>query len=340
MESRKKRRLAHYLDEAIAAQARGSNFLIDRAISVATLNQYRKEYDDFKVAKNLKDVKNADPKDVDTALSGYFEERFFAGDHATRGMKIVASLMHNEPDYSKFGTSRLPKTWKALKGWRKLTPGRSRRPEPLRVWAGLANAMARKGQVLAGFFVLLSVSTYFRPVTLLAVKPPFLVPPMGPRGFWSILGHPIEANRPSKTGDSDIAVQLDSRWLQWATPIFELLKAQPDHMRIWTFNYYEYYRAFKDAVGELGMDLVPYQTRHSGASIDRYANERTALATKLRGGWASDASVKRYERHARLAQSASRHSSALDAYCRQCEGQLADIFLRGRCVALPPRARA
>ena len=47
-------------------------------------------------------------------------------------------------------------------------------------------------------------------------------------------------------------------------------------------------------------ELVLYQARHSGPSIDRARGIRSLQKIKRRGRWSAESSVQRYERHARL----------------------------------------
>ena len=63
------------------------------------------------------------------------------GEHASKGERLLAAWMHYKPDLNKYGGRRLPRVLKALKGWRKLTPARSRSPEAFAIWAALCNEL-------------------------------------------------------------------------------------------------------------------------------------------------------------------------------------------------------
>ena len=98
-------------------------------------------------------------------------------------------------------------------------------------------------------------------------------------------------------------MQMDP-WLDKALP---LLADGPGNSYCWNFTYPDFCRQFRLALKELKMEKqqsVPYQARHSEAAIDPARRLRPSADTKKRCRWASDKSVVRYERHARLGHSA------------------------------------
>jgi len=324
----------------LSLHAQGVNFLEELAVGKKSAKEYERVLTQFKQVMKIEDIGALTETELDEKLSAYFERSFFGGVQATWGAKLLAGLMHRHPQYGRYGRSQIPRAWRSLRGWRRLTPGRSRRPEPLMVWAGIANLLVREGQTLAGLFVLLSVTTYLRPSSLLAVTPTFLLSPVrGVSKHWAILAHPSDAHNPSKTGTTDLSISLDSAWWQPLNPLLEVVKARAPSEPIFPFSYYDYATIFGKAAKQLGIPVVPYQTRHSGASLDRQGNHRSLLEVKQRGDWAADSSVKRYERHARLQHSALRYSGDLLTYLTRCESRLAEIFLRSETVE-PPRTAA
>ena len=97
---------------------------------------------------------------------------------------------------------------------------------------------------------------------------------------------------------------------------------------LWDFDYNEYSRAFKKVTEHLGIDnLTPYQTRHSGPSIDRAKGYRTQLEVMKRGQWKSQSSVARYEKAARLAATFNSLPMELQSHARLCEEELGGIML-------------
>ena len=149
-----------------------------------------------------------------------------------------------------------------------------------------------------------------------------------------MLLNPPEGERPTKTGDWDHSVMLDSVWLNFLGPALERLKVKARPGRpVWHFEYPEYLRCFRQVAESEGISKPTlYQTRHSGASIDRFYGWRSLTAVKKRGGWRSDRSVARYEKSARLGVQKERRCEELIAHGRRCVEALADILLHGRAL--------
>ena len=175
-------------------------------------------------------------------------------------------------------------------------------------------------------FTLLCVTGYFRPGELLAVRRCDLVPPSDRAlNSWSVLLHPEEMGRPSKTGVYNDSVSLDSSLTM--SPILEVLSDPADTSLAWTFSYPAYSKVFAKAVKELRLvHIVPYQMRHSGPSIDMAAGRRGLQEVQKRGRWASSKSVLRYERHARLGAEWSKLSPAQRELFGQCADHLEDVI--------------
>ena len=70
-------------------------------------------------------------------------------------------------------------------------------------------------------------------------------------------------------------------------------------------DYYTFLKHWKQGLVQIGLEetfAVPYQLRHAGASWDRFKKFRSQLEVKMRGRWAADSSMTRYEKHALLNQ--------------------------------------
>jgi len=189
---------------------------------------------------------------------------------------------------------------------------------------------------MVGLFVVLSVSTYARPSALLVLRPEWIVPPMSGHR-WSLLLNPPEGKRPSKTGEWDASVTLDSKWLGFLAPVLRKLKeTRPRGTPVWGFGYPTYLEQFKAAAASLCITaLTPYQTRHSGASIDRFNEWRDLASVKKRGGWRSDRSVARYEKSARLGYQQALRGTALVEHGKSCLAALEGILVHGRTLPAP-----
>ena len=94
---------------------------------------------------------------------------------------------------------------------------------------------------------------------------------------------------------------------------------------------------FRKACRALGVDAVPYQARHSGASEDRARGRRRQDEVQKRGRWSSIRSVMRYEKGGLLQQSALQLSSELRVYLQACEARLGEIILGTTAdIPVPP----
>ena len=87
--------------------------------------------------------------------------------------------------------------------------------------------MITRGRRRMAIFVLMIVSTYARPSSLLAAGKEHLVPPVSNvNQQWSLLLHPEELESPSKTGEYDLSLVLDSPWMSsWIDSTCRALKS-------------------------------------------------------------------------------------------------------------------
>ena len=152
---------------------------------------------------------------------------------------------------------------------------------------------------------------------------------------------PSEFSETSKVGAQEDSVLLDSSYTQFLNPLLEELASGEDQTeRVWTFDYPEYLAVFKQATKDLGLNVVPYEARHSGPSIDRAKNWRTAADVKKRGMWAALSSVARYEKPARLAASWNKLSLEQRTTCSLAETYMREIFLGLEHLEIPlPKLR-
>ena len=132
---------------------------------------------------------------------------------------------------------------------------------------------------------------------------------------------------PSKTLPYDDAIPFDSQLAPWLTNLLPHLKAGRVKGPLWSFDYSQYVTAFKAARERIGLPhLVPYQARHSGASVDRALGHRALTDIKKRGRWRNDSSIARYEKSGRLARSAQMLSPSQLAAFEVAESQLEAVF--------------
>lgn len=121
-------------------------------------------------------------------------------------------------------------------------------------------------------------------------------------GHWSFTVRPWDSGMPSKTGAFDDTVVMDRPDRVFLGNYLALLKqGKPASEKLFTGVTVESFnRAFRAAAAELGLDLVPYQARHGGATHDRWDRTRSLEEVRKRGRWRSEQSTRRYEKHGKL----------------------------------------
>ena len=106
----------------------------------------------------------------------------------------------------------LPQSKEALKGWKARFPGKSRAGIDLRVWDVVALKLFETGYPQVAAAVIVQGDTYLRPSEILDVTGKHVIPPSGPwsKGLWGIMVGLFEAGNPTKAGEFDDCVLLDS----------------------------------------------------------------------------------------------------------------------------------
>ena len=264
-------RVRKYVDAVM--DAGGQSFLEKNTVEPKSQFRYDSSLRTFLAYTEANSLPLTTSLDWDEALVTFMNRRFFEGHQAYIGEVLICAVMDKLPEFSKGGNRSLPRAWKCVKGWRRLTPGRSRRAWPMAFWAGMATRLVQRGQLVQAVLLLVAVSSYARPSELLALRKDDLHPPArGISKTWSLRLRAEELLKPSKVGSFDDTISLDSPELRWLEPVLIELKKGNGDDPLFNTDYPEYVKAFKRAVSDLGAPadkVVPYCTRHSGASIDR-----------------------------------------------------------------------
>ena len=192
LHTRAKHRRRKYVDLLMDGKDPRQLSLLERqAIGSAAEKMYQTELKAFKEFAVPLGLEVNKPSKVDQLMTQYMNRCFLDGHQAFVGNRLVASWMYHYPEYSKSGTKRIPHALRALKGWRKLCPGRSRVPYPLAIWCGMAALMMEMGFPKMAEFLMLSLSTYTRPSELLRLRVfSLLRPAQGITSCWGLLLSP------------------------------------------------------------------------------------------------------------------------------------------------------
>ena len=159
--------------------------------------------------------------------------------------------------------------------------------------------------------MLLMFALYLRPTEALRIRKMDVVPPIRRGGIgyqcWCIVLHPLECGRPSKTKEFDESLMLDLEYHKEIGPALYRFSQQMGKTKIilkHTLGELQTYLQQAQErldLGPLGV-LHPYRFRHGGANHDFAHKLRDLPGIQQRGRWQSQASVRRYQKGARLSQ--------------------------------------
>ena len=122
---------------------------------------------------------------MDTALTIYSNAQYMFLVHAS---PLMAALMHSYHQYSKHGSGKLPRFRRCLRGWKFLTPDRTRKVFSYACGCPIAAKLVLAGRRRMGAFFLVTLCSYARPSELLPLRARQLVPPTSSvTSSWSLL---------------------------------------------------------------------------------------------------------------------------------------------------------
>ncbi|CAK0910119.1 unnamed protein product [Prorocentrum cordatum] len=290
--------------KAVAGQ---DTFLESSSVSAKTYKDYEQRHTAFQEWVSTKQLAGKLEKELDLVLTDYVNLLWKNGHDVLERTKMLAAFMYFHPDYSKAGTRVLPRARKALKGWTRLEPGKTRPPVPLHLLALLWLELINMGNPLMALALVTMWVAYLRPGEAMRLKEKSLVSP--PRTTsavpWSLHMHEEMDQHPSKVNlfeESLVLVSIDLPWLGHL--LAGLRRGQSDRL-LFDFKYPLLGPALAKAAKAVGLEklkITAYHMRHSDPSHDILFKRRSLPAVKARGRWLSDRTVRRYEAHGRLLQ--------------------------------------
>ncbi|CAK0896604.1 unnamed protein product [Prorocentrum cordatum] len=239
--------------------------------------------------------------------------------------KLLSAVLWARPALGRPLRVVLPRSSRALLGWKRKRPGHSRPPLPWLVLCGVLEILLLKREVAMACALCLMFHCYLRPGELLAMKAFQLVPPaaglQGGFRWWTLLLHPEELLVPSKTGELGDSLPLGAPELQWLTPALRDLKARLEPREpLWSFGYAQLREELEGALAVLGLQSLGatlHCLRRGGASHDRIVGRRSLEEVAKRGRWRARLSVRRCEKHGRLALQVAKVPPAAQAAATQ-----------------------
>ena len=172
---------------------------------------------------------------------------------------------------------------------------------------------------------------------MLFVKEEFLLPSRDKRlQHFGLIIRPQELGQQRKSGLFDDTVMLDDPEMEFlgaevAKHAQEAERGEP----VLDVSLPFLRKAVAAAAQSIGIvdEITLHQLRHSGASNDALKRSRSLLEIKSRGGWASDSSLFRYEKHGQLQAAVNRLGDAASTWCEWSAAHLGDVI---RGLTSPP----
>ena len=242
--------------------------------------------------------------ELDLVLVMFMHQLFLDGYNVATGRTATSAIRYFLPLILP-GKTPLPRTQRALDGWRKLCPPQMRLPIPLVAAAAIAGVLMGTGRPDMAAFVMIAFDTYLRPDECMRLRRRNIVPPVvggnAPHHQWGLIVNDAEAGVPGKTGAQDESVMVDTTEISWVLAAMKSTGGPDDPL--WVFTVAELRDSFRDALEKLGLGGLHYSLhslRHGGASHDLLTKRRDLIHTRERGRWLCDASLRRYGKQTRL----------------------------------------
>ena len=256
---------------------------------------------------------------------------------------LVAALQDGFPEISQKLEQR--RVRRALKGYRKQMPPKSRAPIAKEIAAAIINLLLAWQLREQAIMVAVMLVTYCRPGEIRSLRVRQLLRPKrteGPLSLWGLVISPdlipaenggrVAVRSLSKTGTMDDTVLFDNHvWLGILLGAMVAGRQPDDH--VFNVKNDEQVRAFRAASVALGLpaDTCLYQLRHGGASEDLISGARSKGEVMRRGRWRTEGSVLRYGKPAMLHRLLGVMSPALVSH-----GELAWQHLQGLLEGTQP----
>jgi hypothetical protein len=191
----------------------GQTTLEKVAVSELVARDYLKRMEALKAFAKAKKVSLSNKKKFDEVCCWFLNNLFELGFDLQDGSKTLAAIVDSHPEFS--SKSQLPRTRRALQGWGKLEPQRTRPPLPWGLVCAMVIQMLNMQESIAAAATLLMFSAYLRPGECLDLQISDLVKPVPGMPHFALHLHPAERREQSKVGLSDESLLLDSPLMPW-----------------------------------------------------------------------------------------------------------------------------
>eukprot|EP00438_Fugacium_kawagutii_P003956 Skav200396 [mRNA] locus=scaffold1919:156792:162160:- [translate_table: standard] len=186
----------------------GQTNLERMAVSIAVSKDYTKRMMDFKMFVQHHKLKMNPMKKLDEALCYYLNSLYEQGLEYGEGSKSLAAVIDSVPGCGP--RHLLPRSRRALQGWQKQDPQKTRPPLPWPLVAAIALHMLENHKLHQAALVLVMFSAYLRPGEAVNLQRSDLVAPIPGHPWYALHLHPSARQETSKVGLSDESLLLDA----------------------------------------------------------------------------------------------------------------------------------
>ena len=276
-------------------------------------------------------------RQVEMHLLEYVNQLWTLDRAANEADQVVAAARHFIPGLAGKNGVKMPRVERALKGFRRARPSRSRHPLPLEAVAGLCNYFLDQCEWIMACLILVSFLGYLRPGEALKARKQDLVAPTsglnpGLRFFGLIIAPQERPWEPCKTKEWDDTVLFDHP--SWIGRIFSMLLLVPGEF-LFPICVKKFNRLWKAAILFLGLpaNTVAYQLRHGGASEDCLSKRRSIEGVMVRGRWKAMKNVRRYTKPGQVQKLLNNLPVKSKRHCTECARNL-ELLLSKRVKPL------
>ena len=310
-------------------------------MGTATERDYRVKYEQFTKWCVQMGLALDTAEQIDLALVDFMDELYLQGAQCDMGEKTVAAArFHNLQVMKKGGMEPLPRSMRALKGFRKIAPVGSRFGMPWEWTAGLIASLMYLQMPQTALLVALLFDTYLRPGEGVALQVQDVVAPVPLATGMSkaaVIVCPQERAKLSKVGTMDDTIILAENDVKFTDLLLSLRGARRrgSLFNLTAGQFKEQFAMGCEALGMGALNLCSYQLRHGGASRDALLQRRPLEEIRKRGRWTSHQSVRRYEKSGRVQKAMAETPPEIQTFCRWAADGIQEV-LHGKCALRTP----
>ena len=313
----------------IGRRARSNQLTVleQRSLSKEIQHQYLGYYNKFRSFCLQEGLAWPPGDECDLVMADYLDILFLEDRSANEGEKLLAALEFHHVELK----GKMFRSKRALKGWRKEKPPKSRLPLPACIAYGIAMDLIARGKRVMGLKVLMDFDAYLRPGESLRLKVKDIIKPVRGAGpqfrFYSIIREQEDLVA-DKTGIFDNTVLFNTPGREFVGEMMWSHSRTRNHVtdNLFSFTAEDFRREFQLSGSRLGVQkLHPYQLRHGEASDDMNAKIWDHAAIKQRGRWHTDQSVRRYAKIGKLQQMLNQLSQEAREYCQWSKSNMVKV---------------